>query len=62
METLAAQIDALKTALADPSLFARAPEIFNEKARRLDAAQADLAAAEEEWLTLEMKREALEGS
>lgn len=59
--TLADEIGKLKAALADPSLFARDPKGFTEKARRLEAAEKDLAAAEDSWLALEMKRESLNG-
>ena len=51
---------ALKGALADPSLFARDAKAFNDKANKLGASETALAAAEEEWLALEMKREAIE--
>jgi len=60
MEALTEEIAALKSSLADQSLFARDPKTFNDKARRLETAQAELAASEEEWLALEMKREEIE--
>ena len=66
LETLPGRIDALtediaalKAALADPSLFARDAKAFNEKARKLEAAEIARAAAEDEWLALEVKREAI---
>jgi ATP-binding cassette subfamily F protein uup len=60
MDALAKEISDLKIALADQSLFARNATAFNEKAARLTRAENELAAAEEEWLQLEMKREEVE--
>ncbi|MDZ7627686.1 MAG: ABC-F family ATP-binding cassette domain-containing protein [Parvularculaceae bacterium] len=67
LEQLPARIDALmreittlKSALGDPSLFRNDAKAFAAKAKALEEAQSALAAAEEEWLALEMKREALE--
>ncbi|MEQ1930294.1 MAG: ATP-binding cassette domain-containing protein [Parvularculaceae bacterium] len=57
---LTAEIAALKSALADPALFARDAKAFSDKAQGLAIAERDLAGAEEEWLALELKREALE--
>ncbi|MBI1365035.1 MAG: ATP-binding cassette domain-containing protein [Alphaproteobacteria bacterium] len=48
----------LKSALADPGLFERDARAFSMAAADLAAAETALAAAEEEWLNLEMKREA----
>jgi ATP-binding cassette subfamily F protein uup len=50
----------LEAALADPNLYSRDPAGFDRYSRALEAARAQLAAAEEEWLTLEERREALE--
>jgi ATP-binding cassette subfamily F protein uup len=61
MKRLEAEIAALEAKLADPSLFTRDPKAFEQSASRLTAAREDLAKAEEQWLELEMKREALEG-
>ncbi len=47
--------------LSDPDLYARDPAAFNRAMRAAEKARADLAAAEEEWLELEAKREALAG-
>jgi ATP-binding cassette subfamily F protein uup len=57
IDALTKEIAALKIELADQSLFARDAGLFNEKAKRLENAEAELAAAEEEWLAIEMKRE-----
>lgn len=54
---LEGEIAALEAALADADLFSRAPADYRAKAARLEAAQADLAAAETEWLELELLRE-----
>jgi ATP-binding cassette subfamily F protein uup len=45
--------------LADPNLYARDRARFDRVMKAADRARADLAAAEEEWLLLEEKREAL---
>ena len=64
LETLPAQLAALETqiaklnaALADPDLYARDPGRFGATTRALGVAQDELAAAEEQWLTMEMLRE-----
>ena len=57
---LPSKIATLEAALADPNLYARDAAGFDRYSRALDAAQAQLAAAEEEWLILEERREALE--
>ncbi len=61
MSALQAEIETLKATLADQRLFDRDPMNFNIKAKRLSAAETELAAAEEEWLALELKREEIEG-
>ncbi len=69
LETLPARIAALEqeiarlsTLLADPALYTRQPAQFADATRALEAAQDLLAQAEEQWLALEMQREATEGS
>ncbi|MDZ4059865.1 MAG: ABC-F family ATP-binding cassette domain-containing protein [Brevundimonas sp.] len=47
--------------LADPGLYARDRKAFDRATANADRARALLAAAEEEWLELEAKREALAG-
>ncbi|MBI1196402.1 MAG: ATP-binding cassette domain-containing protein [Phenylobacterium sp.] len=54
------KIAALEQALADPTLYSRDAAAFDRYTRALDAARDQLAAAEEEWLDLESRREALE--
>jgi ATP-binding cassette subfamily F protein uup len=61
IDALHREIAGLKVKLADPQLFARDAALFDTAAKALHAAEEKLAAKEEEWLTLEMKREALEG-
>ena len=51
----------LDKALADPQLHARDPKAFSRATVDYGAKQKDLASAEEEWLTLEMLREEIEG-
>ncbi|MBV8186485.1 MAG: ATP-binding cassette domain-containing protein [Alphaproteobacteria bacterium] len=60
IEALQAEIGALHQALADPELYGRDAASFARKTARLGAAQADLDAAETEWLELEMLREELQ--
>jgi ATP-binding cassette subfamily F protein uup len=51
----------LASLLADPQLHARDPKAFSRVSNDYGAKQEDLARAEEEWLTLEMLREEIEG-
>jgi len=66
LETLIAdlpgKIVTLETGMADPDLYARDPAGFDRLNRALEAARSQLDAAEEEWLELESRREALEAS
>jgi ATP-binding cassette subfamily F protein uup len=57
-----AEIARLNAVLADANLYARQPAKFVEATKALEAAQTALAEAEEQWLALEMQREALEGA
>ena len=61
MKKLENEIGTLEAKLADPNLFARDPKAFDAAASRLTTAREELAKSEEQWLELEMKREALEG-
>jgi ABC transport system ATP-binding/permease protein len=47
--------------LADPDLYARDPSAFARATQALERARSQLAAAEEAWLELEARREALAG-
>lgn len=60
MEALSGEIAELETRLADPKLYETDPEGFNSVASNLDTKRAELAAAEEQWLELEMLREEME--
>ncbi len=62
MDALHAEMAALNEALADPALYTRDPKDFAAKTTRLGAAQAELDAAETEWLELEMLREELKSA
>jgi ATP-binding cassette subfamily F protein uup len=55
-----ARIAALEARLADPVLYGRDPAAFQDLSRDLETLRAQLIAAEEEWLVLEERREALE--
>ncbi|MFZ5961600.1 ABC-F family ATP-binding cassette domain-containing protein [Thalassococcus sp. BH17M4-6] len=55
---LEAEIGKLEQLLADPALFTRDPVKFQKATEALVTRQEALAAAEEEWLTLEEKAEA----
>jgi ATP-binding cassette subfamily F protein uup len=57
---LPAKIAALEAGLADPGLYGRDPAGFDRLSRALAEAQRQLTDAEEAWLALEERREALE--
>src|ERR1700722_10222889 len=59
---LEADITRLNAVLADADLYTSQPAKFADATKALDSAQAALAAAEEQWLALEMLREELEGT
>jgi ATP-binding cassette subfamily F protein uup len=56
------RIAALNSLLADPGFYARDPNRFGETTTAFAAAQAELTAAEEQWLTLELLREEFEAA
>ncbi len=60
IEALHAKLAALQTTLSDPALYAKDQGAFGRASEDLVATQADLAAAEEEWLALEILREEIE--
>ena len=59
MPRLTAEIAALEARLADASFYARDRAGFDAAMLRLQTARAELHSAEEEWLTLEERKEAL---
>jgi ATP-binding cassette subfamily F protein uup len=59
IEALQAEMARLNEDLADATLYSRNAKAFAAKSGRLAAAQAELDAAETEWLELEMLREEL---
>ncbi|WP_237153143.1 ABC-F family ATP-binding cassette domain-containing protein [Oryzibacter oryziterrae] len=61
MDKLSAEAAKLHAVLDDSGLYARDPKLFASATEKLGKVEADLAAAEEEWLRLEMLREELEG-
>ena len=61
IEALHAEIAGLQQALADPDLYRRDALSFAATTARLGAAQAELEAAETDWLELELLREQLNG-
>jgi ATP-binding cassette subfamily F protein uup len=61
MDTLQAEIAKWRRKLTDPKLFARDPKAFNAAADTLAESEAALAATEERWLALKIKREEVEG-
>ncbi|MCT8328579.1 ABC-F family ATP-binding cassette domain-containing protein [Albidovulum sediminis] len=58
IEKLEAEIGKLTDFLSDPELFRKAPDKFRRASEGLAERQAALAAAEEEWLTLEERASA----
>ena len=61
METLQSEIAVLEGILADPELYAKDAERFQQSTKALTVKQSRLVAAEEEWLELELLKEELEG-
>ena len=61
MEALTADIARYETTFADSNLYSTDPSAYENAAEALRHAQAELARAEEEWLSLELKRESIEG-
>jgi len=61
MEELREKKAKLQALLDDPDLYARDPAKFSRAGSLLAEAEAELAAAEEQWLELEIKREEIEG-
>jgi ATP-binding cassette subfamily F protein uup len=59
MAALTQEIAGLQARLSDSALYRRDPDGFLKLSSRLSAAQTELAAAEERWLELEMRREGL---
>jgi len=69
LETLPGRIAALEADIAqlhgvldDAGLYARDPNAFAARTAELEAADADLAHAEEQWLTLEMLKDEIQGA
>jgi len=60
MATLQTEIDGLRAILSDADLYARDPKRFAATTAALATAERALAAAEEQWLDLELQRESLE--
>jgi ATP-binding cassette subfamily F protein uup len=61
IDALRAEMAAIHAAMADPTLYSRDPKGFAAKSARLGVAQAEIDAAETEWLELEMLKEDLAG-
>ena len=61
IEALHDEIKILRERLAEDGFYARDPNAFGAIAAKLSASEAELAAAEERWLELEMMREEIEG-
>jgi ATP-binding cassette subfamily F protein uup len=62
MAVLEAEVKRLQDKLADPKLYARDRTAFDKTSKALAAAQAELSAAEERWLELELLRTQIEGT
>jgi ATP-binding cassette subfamily F protein uup len=61
MDELRAKKAKLRTLLDDPALYTSDPAKFARAGTMLAEIEAELAGAEEEWLELEIRREAIEG-
>jgi ATP-binding cassette subfamily F protein uup len=57
---LAGEIKRLEKLLGDPELYTKDRDAFTAAAAALTKAQTDLAAAEEDWLRLELLQEEIE--
>ena len=57
LDQLHREVAELESSLADATLYQEDPQRFHGVSRRLSAARAELAAAEERWLELELLRE-----
>jgi ATP-binding cassette subfamily F protein uup len=60
--TLETEIRQLQTVLGDPTLYARDRAAFDRASSAMTAKQAELAAAEERWLELELLRDEIENA
>jgi ATP-binding cassette subfamily F protein uup len=60
MAKLQDEIAKLQTQLDDPTLYARDRKAFDAASNAMAKAHADLTAAEEQWLELEILREEVE--
>jgi ATP-binding cassette subfamily F protein uup len=60
--SLQGDVRRLEERLGDSTLYARDPTAFTEATQALAAVQAELAAAEDRWLALELLREEIEGA
>jgi len=61
LKALSAEIRRLEAILSDPDFYRRDPDAFTAAGQALEAARAQFAATEEEWLRLELLREEIEG-
>ena len=61
MDDLRATMLKLQAVLADSTLYDRDPQRFSEASSRFSGAEAELAAAEDQWLELEILRESIGG-
>ncbi|MEE8084683.1 MAG: ABC transporter ATP-binding protein, partial [Alphaproteobacteria bacterium] len=61
MAALEGEIEGLNARLAAPDFFTRDAEGFSRSAGRLEAAKAELDAAEQRWVALESLAESLAG-
>jgi len=59
IDALASEVATLEGQLADPNLYRRDRSTFDAATARLEEARREIAAAEDRWLELEAKREAL---
>ena len=59
---LHSEIRRLEDVLADADLYRRDPQAFADASTALETARAEMAEAEEAWLSAELRREEIEGS
>jgi ATP-binding cassette subfamily F protein uup len=61
IEELEQEIADLEQALSDPDLYAKNPQAFQDKTRRMDHARDQLEESETRWLELQLLQEEISG-
>ena len=62
MDALRSNIIKLQTQLAEPDFYSKTPEKFNQMAEQLKIVEQNLSLAEEQWLTLSLLQDEIDGN